>query len=272
MNRVLLPAALFVILLTTVAYAGSFDGTVVSVLKGDTVIVARGNDLLHVSIAGVACPELDQSFGWDARQFLCDRLLGEVVIVDAIGMNHDGYIVGVVKYGNLNIGLELIRAGMAWHNSRLYHDNGMASLEKMMRDGRIGLWVESNPIPPWVFKTSSRSIIPVMSKEVINIGNSDYGLIQHNLGYGFLEANWPRSGGIPSMTGGGPGSAAPGSSSPPGSTTFNGGSGAPGSSAPGSSPPGGGAPGSSSPGSAPPTSSAPGGAAPGSSAPGSLTP
>lgn len=257
MKRIVIFSALLILILTAVASAASFDGTVVSVIRGDTIIVARGLDLEPVIIAGLAAPELDQPVGADARQFVIDRLLGQPVTVDQISMNHDRQIVGVVSSGGMNIGMELIRMGLAWYDSRLFTSKDMASLEKNVRAWRIGLWAASHPTPPWIYRTSARGITPAMSKEVINIGDSDYGLIQHSLGHGFIEASWPAAGGIPNMVGGGPGSSSPGSSTAPGSTYYNGSAG-PGSSAPGSqSPPYTVAPGSGGPSSVGPGTSGP---------------
>lgn len=258
MKKTIMLAITFTLLLSTVAFASSFTGRVVSVEKGDTVIVANGTELVRVVFAGLACPELDQPVGPNAKQFTTDRLLGREVTVDVKGVGHDKQVVGVVTTTDLSIGMDLMRMGMAWYDSRLYTNNEMASIEKKMRSERVGLWAMSKPTPPWQHRRNNRGIAAVMSSEVINIGGSDYGCIQHGLGHGFLEAQWPPAGGIPNMCGGGPASCgAPGSSTPPGATYL-----------PSSGPAGCAAPGSTTPPTVGPgTSSGPSATSPGTQGP-----
>jgi endonuclease YncB( thermonuclease family) len=52
---------------------------------------------------------------------------------------------------------ELVKYGQAWWYSKYDPDDAdMQNLEASARDRRIGLWEDSNPLPPWEWRKAAR--------------------------------------------------------------------------------------------------------------------
>ena len=65
--------------------------------------------------------------------------------------------------GGSDIGLEQVRAGMAWHATPYLREQTpqereeYARAERAARADRRGLWVDPNPVPPWEWRKSERA-------------------------------------------------------------------------------------------------------------------
>ena len=64
-------------------------------------------------------------------------------------------LVGVY-YDDKNLNEELLKAGLAWHFKRYSNDEKLQAMEDQARANKIGLWQESNPIPPWDWRRGVR--------------------------------------------------------------------------------------------------------------------
>ena len=137
----------------------SFNGLVVSVADGDTIVVIDGAKRRYeIRLQGIDAPEGGQAFGDRSRQNLTGLVTEKEVTVAWFKRDRYGRIVGQVSINGRDICLEQIKAGMAWHykyyqsehtpeDRKLYAD---ADVEA--RAARVGLWVDANPIPPWDFR------------------------------------------------------------------------------------------------------------------------
>ena len=58
----------------------------------------------------------------------------------------------------IDVGLELIRAGLAWHYTQYSREQPplqraqYAAFERRARERREGLWREAHPVAPWEFR------------------------------------------------------------------------------------------------------------------------
>jgi endonuclease YncB( thermonuclease family) len=58
----------------------------------------------------------------------------------------------------IDVGLEQIRAGLAWHYKQYQREQSpsdrerYAQLERYARDRREGLWHDAQPTPPWDYR------------------------------------------------------------------------------------------------------------------------
>jgi endonuclease YncB( thermonuclease family) len=132
--------------------ADRFVGRVVSVQDGDTISVMRGGRAERVRLDGIDAPERRQEFGSRAKQFLSEIVFGEIVTVDVRDRDRYGRTVGRVFVRGRDAGLEVVRAGLAWHFTRYSSDALLASAERDARSARRGLWTQSAPVPPWEFR------------------------------------------------------------------------------------------------------------------------
>ena len=136
-----------------------FDGRVVGVQDGDTITVLDSSNANHrVRLLGIDAPENGQAFGTKSGQNLSQLTFNKVVRIEWSKHDRYGRIVGKVMLQSQDVSLEQIRAGMAWHykyyqGDQTAHDRHLyANAEIAARATRVGLWIDSDPIPPWDFR------------------------------------------------------------------------------------------------------------------------
>ena len=149
---------LFLLALCQNIYADVF-GVVTKVIDGDTVYLLNHNDeKLKVRLLHIDAPELDQSYGKESKFVLEKLILNKKVIV--IGNNKDKYkrLLGVISLDGLDINLEMIKNGAAWHFKKyakfdqteyqyqIYDEN-----EHQAKLKKIGLW-KVDAISPWLWR------------------------------------------------------------------------------------------------------------------------
>ena len=155
-------------------------GKVVAVHDGDTFTLQSGPTLYKIRLADVDAPEMAQVFGKQARRFTEQMILGRKVLVDVVMIDRYGRRVGavIVEDGRV-LNEELVHAGLAWY----YRVNPIKNrrLQRLEHDalaGKLGLWVEKNPVPPWEFRRESHiPAVPVTVQQVDYDRIFNYGLI-----------------------------------------------------------------------------------------------
>jgi endonuclease YncB( thermonuclease family) len=90
-----------------------------------------------------------------SRKHLASIVADQQVTVEYQKRDRYGRIVGKVLLDGIDVCLEQIKAGFAWHYKKYQHEQSAedrelyADAENKARDERLGLWRENNPIPPW---------------------------------------------------------------------------------------------------------------------------
>jgi micrococcal nuclease len=135
--------------------ATTFLGKVVAVQDGDTISVMRDGRAERVRVHGIDAPEGGQDFGNRAKQFLSNLVFGKIVEVEVRDTDRYGRTVGRVTIDGRDAGLEMVRAGLAWHYVRYSSDPLLASAEREARAAHRGLWVQPAAIAPWEFRHPS---------------------------------------------------------------------------------------------------------------------
>ncbi len=135
---------------------------VITVTDGDTLIISNtANQHLRLRIQGIDAPEAAQSFGSDAQSYLAKLLTGKTVSVefDPRGKPDDaGRVIAKVYLDGLDIGLEQIKAGLAWFCKDYKKDQTesdrytYAEAEKEARLAKRGLWKDASPQSPWDYR------------------------------------------------------------------------------------------------------------------------
>ena len=138
-------------------------GIIVNVVDGDTVHLLNDNEeKLKVRLQYIDAPELDQSYGKESRFVLEKLILNKKVTV--IGDKKDKYkrLLGVISLDEMDINLEMIKAGAAWHFKKyakfdqaqeqyqIYDEN-----EHQAKLKKIGLWKEK-AISPWLWRNNKK--------------------------------------------------------------------------------------------------------------------
>lgn len=140
------------------AAAEEFGARVVAVAKGDSLTVLRDGKETALRLNGIDCPELDQPFGREAREFTSAQALGKDVTVKAVKREFSGRLLVEVKLPNgQNLTYALLRAGLAWWYRKQSADPILSGLEAEARAAKRGLW--SGPaIPPEQWRRGLRDL------------------------------------------------------------------------------------------------------------------
>lgn len=149
----MLPLLLALTLPAACASQESFTAKVVAIHDGDTISVLRdGQKQVRLRLSGIDCPELHQDFGRRARQLTGQLTFGRIVTVTVVDRDRYERLVARVAADGEDVSLALLRAGMAWHDTKHSDDGSLAEAERQARAARIGLWSQPNPVPPWTWR------------------------------------------------------------------------------------------------------------------------
>ena len=151
-------AALLLFLSLPVA-AATLEGRVVGVSDGDTITVLDRENVQHrVRLSAIDAPEKAQPFGNHSKEHLSKWVYNRAVFIEWNKQDRYGRIVGKVFMDGHDAGLEQVRAGMAWwyrDYSKEQTPEDLALYEKTeqaAREGKLGLWRDAAPIPPWEWR------------------------------------------------------------------------------------------------------------------------
>lgn len=140
-------------------FAGVITGKVVGVIDGDTVIVLDSDNISYkVRLSGIDAPERKQAFGTRSRQHLSQLVFDKSVNIEYEKKDKYGRFVGKVLHATKDVNLAQVAAGMAWHYKHYEKEQSTidrqeyAAVEEKARKGRIGLWTDSAPVPPWQYR------------------------------------------------------------------------------------------------------------------------
>lgn len=147
------------------AHAESITGRVVGVADGDTLTVLDSNKgLTKIRLHQIDAPEKKQDFGQRSKQSLSDLAYGKQVRVEVFDTDHYGRTVGKVWVNGQDANLEQVKRGMAWVYEKYANDQAYFAAERAAKSGRVGLWNQPNPTPPWVFRHPERAATSTPAK------------------------------------------------------------------------------------------------------------
>ena len=159
--------ALLLFALSSAASGAEIVGRVVAVADGDTLTLLDASHEKHrVRLSGIDAPERRQAYGERAKQHLAALVFARHVRVVWDKKDRYSRIVGRVFAAEcesrcpytIDVGLEQIRAGLAWHYKQYAREQAppqrelYAAFERRARERREGLWREAHPVAPWEFR------------------------------------------------------------------------------------------------------------------------
>jgi endonuclease YncB( thermonuclease family) len=135
-----------------------FSGLVVGVSDGDTITVLHDQTPIKIRLHGIDCPEKRQAFGNKAKQFTSHLVFGKDVTIIEHGFDKYGRILGdVILADGQNLNRKLVKAGLAWwYRKYTPKREDLAGMEREARQAKLGLWLDSDPIPPWCFRKQEK--------------------------------------------------------------------------------------------------------------------
>ncbi|WP_310598964.1 thermonuclease family protein [Desulfobulbus sp.] len=152
----LLGCALVVWAVQGEARAEVWEGVVTRVLDGDSFRIKRENQLVTIRLYGIDSPEYGQACWREAKEGATTLLLGKKVRVESMATDRYGRTVALVDFRGQLVNAELVGRGLAWVYRHYCTAQPLCkrldALEEVARDGRLGIWREGRPVPPWVWK------------------------------------------------------------------------------------------------------------------------
>ncbi len=142
----------FLVVLSVAASADTLSGKVIKVADGDSITVLENNTQYKIRLQGIDAPERKQAFGNASRKHLASLVAGKEVKIEYQNYDRYGRVVGKVLVDYVDVCLEQVRAGYAWHYKKeLSAENRKryAQAEDQARTNKKGLWQDKNPLPPW---------------------------------------------------------------------------------------------------------------------------
>lgn len=140
------------------ALLAELSGRVVAVHDGDSLTLQAQRNRIRIRLDGIDAPELDQPFGKKARRSLARICAGKEATVDDRGKDEQGRIVGSVVCAGVDANAEQVRHGMAWvFLTYLPLGSPLYELESIARLRGLGLWRDSDPVPPWEWRKRKKT-------------------------------------------------------------------------------------------------------------------
>ncbi|NDP46868.1 MAG: nuclease [Sulfuriferula multivorans] len=150
-------------LLTTASHADVITGRVVGIADGDTLTLLDATNTQHkIRLSGIDSPEKAQPFGQICKKSLSDLAYGRLVAVESGKLDRYGRAIGKVLVNGQDVNLEQVRRGCGWHYKKYQNEQSLDdrlsynSAEVAARSGRVGLWADAEPMPPWEWRKAER--------------------------------------------------------------------------------------------------------------------
>jgi endonuclease YncB( thermonuclease family) len=133
----------------------------VGVADGDTVTLLDADKKQHrIRLAGIDAPERGQSFADRSKQTLADLAFDRDAQAHCPKVDRYKRRVCKVTVGGVDVGLEQIQRGMAWHFKRYEREQSpqdrtaYSAAETEARSEGRGLWRDREPVAPWEWRTA----------------------------------------------------------------------------------------------------------------------
>jgi endonuclease YncB( thermonuclease family) len=149
--------ALALSFIVTSVTAGTLVGRVVKIADGDTLTIVIDGQQEKIRLSDIDTPERKQPYGTRAKQALSELTFGKTISVLTTTKDRYGRVIGHITADGVDVNAELVRLGYAWVYRRYSNDKELIHLEENARSGGLGLWADSNPIPPWEWRRGRRS-------------------------------------------------------------------------------------------------------------------
>jgi micrococcal nuclease len=131
---------------------------VIGVKDGDTIEILMNNQPVTVRLYGVDCPEKNQDYGMQAKNFTSQLAFGKYVKLESKGNDRYGRTIGeIILPDGKSLNKELVANGYAWYYRAYAKDPQLGYLESDAQRLEKGLWSQPNPVAPWDFRKNKRT-------------------------------------------------------------------------------------------------------------------
>jgi endonuclease YncB( thermonuclease family) len=128
----------------------------IAIADGDTLTVRCGAPGAYtqtkIRIAEIDAPERRQAYGERAHQTLATLCHQQTAEVTPQTLDRYGRTVARVRCQGQDVSAAMVKAGMAWAYAKYLTDPEIKRLEGLSRTGKVGLWSDTAPVPPWEYR------------------------------------------------------------------------------------------------------------------------
>jgi len=155
---------LLVLLLTSTRVpAETLTGRITGITDGDTLTLLDAEHIPQkIRVAGIDAPEKRQAFGEKSKTHLSALAYNRQAQADCRKIDRYRRRICVVYVGGRDVGLEQIKAGMAWWYQQYAREQTKQEridyehAEFLAKLHRYGLWNSKDPTPPWEWRHDKR--------------------------------------------------------------------------------------------------------------------
>jgi endonuclease YncB( thermonuclease family) len=148
---------------STQARTKTIEGLVVGVTDGDTITLLDVDNRQHkIRLDAIDAPENGQQFGRASKVHLARLLANRQATAECSKVDRFRRQVCRVVVGGVDVGLQQIRAGMAWYFRRYARSipvdrrQQYANMEALAKGERLGLWADAEPTAPWDWRAKGK--------------------------------------------------------------------------------------------------------------------
>lgn len=132
---------------------------IVGVADGDTLTaLGGGRRQLKCRLYGIDAPEKKQAYGQASKASLAALTFGRSAAIEIVDRDRYGRAVCKVTVGGLDVNREQLARGMAWMYRQYTRERDYSDAEALAQVRQIGVWRDSDPVPPWDFRRKSRRL------------------------------------------------------------------------------------------------------------------
>jgi endonuclease YncB( thermonuclease family) len=139
----------------------SYSARVIVVHDGDTISTMRPDGTeTRIRLYGIDCPEASQPYGAEAKDFVEDLLLTDLVTVEPVEKDRYGRTVAVVRLKDGSTMEDmLLGAGLAWVYPKYCNRSECVrwkAVEREAREEKMGLWEDGKAVAPWEWRKGKK--------------------------------------------------------------------------------------------------------------------
>ena len=129
--------------------AKTIDATVTRVSDGDTLDILPAGEprAIRLRVFGIDTPERGEPFANRARNHTRVLAFGKAVRVTGQSIDTYGRLVARVRVGEVDLGADLLREGLACHYTRYSSDRVYAEAQASARTRGAGFWAQGAEKP-----------------------------------------------------------------------------------------------------------------------------
>ncbi|WP_255069396.1 thermonuclease family protein [Lacihabitans sp. LS3-19] len=144
---------------------------VIGIVDGDTYDVLIDRKPVRIRMEGIDAPERGMPFYKKSNRYLGSLIFRKKVeISKSKGKTWDREVHSTYLNG-VDISMEMLSAGMAWHYKEFSSEELYAKVEQNAKEQGLGLWRDKNPVEPWTIRKLHRQGIstkPLFKNKIVD--------------------------------------------------------------------------------------------------------